>query len=85
MKEREPGVAAVDATPYAMPDSGKYNPDPTYLRQLLTASGLSRVEAAERIGVSPRTMRAWLAGDEAFPYAAQYALERLTLAGPTKA
>ena len=59
------------------PDAAKYNPDPEHLRRLVDATGLSQVKAAERIGVSQRTMRAWLAGDQTFPYTAQFALEAL--------
>jgi len=59
------------------PDAARHNPDPDHLRKLVDATGLSQVKAAERIGVSDRTMRAWLAGDQTFPYTAQYALEAL--------
>jgi DNA transposition AAA+ family ATPase len=59
------------------PNAENFNPNPKYLRKLVEASGLSQVRAAKRIGVSDRTMRAWLAGDQDFPYTAQYALEQL--------
>ncbi len=62
-----------------LPDARKHNPDPTYLRGLLAEAGLSQRGAARRIGVSERTMRAYVAGKVGHdaPYVVQYALERL--------
>jgi len=75
----------------AKPDAPKhYNPDPTYLRELLEHAGLTQAEAALRLGISARTMRAYLASPERqdgqgnvtkrveCPYTVQYALEQLT-------
>ncbi len=61
----------------ALPNAEDHNPDPDYMRSLVEASGLSQRKAAAQIGVGERTMRAWLAGDQSFPYAAQYAMEQL--------
>jgi hypothetical protein len=62
------------------PDAANHNPDPDYLRGLIDRAKLSQREAAERVGVSDRMMRYYLAyGDEnrPCPYAVQYLLERL--------
>jgi transcriptional regulator with XRE-family HTH domain len=62
------------------PDIALHNPCPAYLRGLLDQAGLTQVQAAERIGVSARMMRYYLAdGDKhrAAPYMVQFALECL--------
>ncbi len=63
--------------PVAKPDATKYDPNPKYLRKLVDSSGLSQRQCAATIGVDERTMRAWLAGDRAFSYPIQYAMEQL--------
>ncbi|MGV0954565.1 MAG: helix-turn-helix domain-containing protein [Fluviibacter sp.] len=50
--------------------------DPEYFRDLIARAGLTQVDAARRIGVDPRTMRRYLAGD-AVPYPVQVTLEIL--------
>ena len=52
-------------------------PTSAYLYGLLERAGLSQLEAARRIGISPRGMRYYMAGERPVPYAVQYALEAL--------
>lgn len=59
------------------PDSTLHNPAPEYIRGLIKASGMSQVQAANKIGIAPRTMRRYLAGDLVTPYLVQFALENL--------
>lgn len=63
------------------PDATRHNPDPAYLRGLLSAAGISQRAAARRIGVSERVMRYYLSPKSAdyrpAPYVVQYALECL--------
>ena len=62
------------------PDATRHNPDPAYLRGLLTRAGLSQNAAARRIGISTRMMRYYLATGETgrtAPYLMQFALEAL--------
>jgi transposase len=64
------------------PDASQHNPAPEYLRALVERSGLSQRAAAQRIGVSERVMRYYLAAEgsdgwRAAPYTVQYALEAL--------
>lgn len=66
-----------------LPNAVTYNPDPTYLRALITKSGLSQAGAASVIGISERVVRYYLApidslGYRPAPYAVQFALESLT-------
>ncbi len=64
------------------PDASRHDPRPEYLRALLASSGLSQREAATRIGISERQMRAHLC-DPSLPgyrtpsYPVQYAIEQL--------
>ena len=65
------------------PDASKHDPRPEYLRALLADSGLTQRAAAERIGISDRLMRYYLADEGAearrvAPYPVQYALEQLS-------
>lgn len=67
------------------PDASRHDPRPEYLRALLAQAGLSQREAATLIGVDPRTMRYYLAAEDAqrraaAPYCVQYALEQLARA-----
>lgn len=61
------------------PNPSEYNPDPEYLRQLVTRSGLSQRAAARAIGISERALRKYLsfADTREAPYTVQYALENL--------
>ena len=59
------------------PNAVKHNPDPDYLRSLIEGAGLTQSAAAKQIGIAPRSMRAYLAGDRPIPYTVQYAIERL--------
>ena len=65
-----------------IPDAKTYNPDPGYLRDLITRAGISQREAARRLGIGERIMRAYLADPDKTtaqraPYPVQYALEQL--------
>ena len=40
---------------------------PQQLRQALKRLGLKQTHAAERLGVDPRTVRRWVAGDRRIP------------------
>ena len=40
---------------------------PQQFRQVLRQLGLSQVQAAKRLGVNPRTLRRWVAGDSRIP------------------
>lgn len=66
-------------TPNARQD---HNPTPSYLRGLIRRAGMTQHGAAERIGVSARTMRNYLSPKSASraPYHVQFALERLAAA-----
>lgn len=64
------------------PNAQTHNPDPAYLRELIERAGLSQREAARRIGIGERIMRAYLADPETTtsqcaPYPVQFALEQL--------
>lgn len=61
-----------------MPDPNTWNPSPEYLRGLVQQTGFNQVQCARRLGIHPRTMRAYLRlpePDKEMPYALQYALE----------
>jgi hypothetical protein len=62
-----------------IPDATTYNPDAAYLRDMIAKTGLSQRAAAERIGVSARSMRDYLnpTHDSRAPYPVQFALEML--------
>lgn len=62
------------------PDASKHNPDPAYVRELLSRAGLSQRHAAKLLGVNDRTMRFWCSGQVDIPYTAQFALEALSRA-----
>ena len=64
------------------PDATRHDPRPEYLRALLDSAGMSQRAAAERIGISDRLMRYYLAPESAAdrriaPYPVQFALEQL--------
>jgi transcriptional regulator with XRE-family HTH domain len=44
-------------------------PSPEYLRKLIEDAGITQAKAAELLGVAPRTVRSWLSGDNAIPWA----------------
>lgn len=69
---------------HAKPDARRFaNPDPTRLRGLIEAAGLTQEQAAALVGVSARTMRRYLADPastplaQEAPYAVQFAVEHL--------
>lgn len=64
------------------PDASRHDPRPDYLRALIADAGLTQRAAAERIGISARLLRYYLAPESAedrriAPYPIQYALEGL--------
>ena len=64
------------------PNASHHDPRPDYLRALLADAGLSQRAASELLGVDQRTMRYYLAAEDAqrrapAPYCVQYALEVL--------
>ena len=65
------------------PDATTHNPDPAYLRGLITRAGINQREAARRLGISPRMMRQYLADTNVktaalAPYLVQFGLECLS-------
>jgi hypothetical protein len=59
------------------PDAKLYRPEAAYARQLFEATGLTVIDAADRIGVSRRTFQYYISTDGKMPYTAQYTLEAL--------
>jgi predicted transcriptional regulator len=59
------------------PNSKLHNPAPSYLRSLIEGAGLSQMEVAVAIGISPRSMRHYLAGNRPIPYGVQFSVESL--------
>ena len=59
------------------PNASTHNPSSDYLRSLIEGAGISQRQAAEAIGIAPRTMRAYLSGFRPIPYTVQYAIEQL--------
>lgn len=64
------------------PDASRHDPRPEYLRALIEQSGLSQVECARLIDLSPSTLRKYLMPADApsrlvADYRTQYALEQL--------
>jgi transcriptional regulator with XRE-family HTH domain len=64
------------------PNAQHHNPNPDYLKRLITDAGITQREAARRIGISERILRQYLA-DRASktaveaPYPVQFSLECL--------
>ena len=67
------------------PNAAAHNPDPVQIRALLATANLTQATFARRIGVSTRTVSAWLAGTAKMPYSAQYCLEVLASTNPVGA
>jgi transcriptional regulator with XRE-family HTH domain len=65
-----------------LPDATQHNPDPQYLRDLLREAGLTQRGAAVIMGISERTFRDYLNGNNnsKAPYPVQFALETLAKA-----
>ena len=61
-----------------------YQPDPAYFRLLVTHTGKAQNEVARLIGIAPRSIRAYLAGDRPIPYTVQYSVEQLCSYLPPK-
>lgn len=59
------------------PDASTYNPDPDYIRELISGIPLTQREIARRIGVSDRYIRALVAGSRGCSYPVQFCLEAL--------
>lgn len=64
------------------PDATHHDPRQEYLRALIEKSGLSQVECARLVGLSPATLRKYLMPESApsrlvADYRTQYALEQL--------
>lgn len=49
------------------------------LRDAVASLGLTQAQTAEAVGVSPRTMRAWLSGDAAVPQSAAIVIRLMQL------
>lgn len=54
--------------------------DPCYMNRLFRRSRITQAECSKRLGVSRSTLQEWIdpESDTQWPYAAQFALERLT-------
>jgi DNA-binding transcriptional regulator YiaG len=59
------------------PDARQYNPDVSYLVELIDSLPYTQPELAARLGVTTRCLRQWRSGARQFPYVAQFALECL--------
>ena len=59
------------------PNAKNYIGCPDYLRLLVQSSGLSINKAADRIGISRRSLSYYLNNERKWPYTVQYALEAL--------
>lgn len=66
------------------PDAQNYNPDPDYLRTLITKAGLTQAKTAKLIGINARSIRRYLScidspNYQQAPYAIQFAIECLAI------
>jgi hypothetical protein len=64
--------------PLPAPDVKWHQPDPEYARSLfakLKDAGISQREAARRLSITDRILRAYASGEQMMPYTVQYALE----------
>lgn len=64
------------------PNAQNYNPDPDYLRSLISKAGLTQAQTAELIGINARSIRRYLSFTDSpnyqqAPYAVQFAIECL--------
>ena len=60
------------------PNAMKFHrPEPNYLRKLVARTGLTQQLVADLIGITPRSLRYYLAGERPIPYTVQYAIEEL--------
>jgi len=50
---------------------------PQQFRHVLRQLGLNQVQAAKRLGINPRTLRRWVAGDSRIPESVSLLLELL--------
>jgi DNA-binding transcriptional regulator YiaG len=57
---------------------------PQQFRYVLRQLGLSQVQAAKRLGVNPRTVRRWVAGDSRIPESAGLVLQLWLRAQPRR-
>jgi len=57
------------------PNIEEYNPDPTYLRDLIDKADLGQNLAGKLIGVNTDNFRKMMTGRVTAPYSVQYALE----------
>ena len=65
------------------PDSKRHKNDPAYLRRMIEESEYSQNAVAEAIGISPRSIRYYLAGEKPIPYTVEFAIEALTDTEPS--
>lgn len=77
---QEPASGEGDEMAAPEPNTADHDPRPAYLRAMIAALGMTQIEAAQLLGVSPRMMREYLADEDAAnrtaaPYLVQYALE----------
>ena len=66
------------------PDISNHNPDPEYIRLLLSRIGISQAKAAKQLGIDPRTMRRYVLGELDCPYPVQFCLEAMLRAAETR-
>ena len=67
---------------HVYPNIEKYNPDATYIRKLITQTGMTQAQVAKELGISERSLRLYIARPSAgnkydIPYCVQYTLEML--------
>lgn len=66
-----------------LPDARHHNTDPAFAAKLMTDTGMTQRELAERVDVAERTLRCYKTPDSSgnpqlpMPYAVQYALESI--------
>lgn len=61
------------------PDPKTYNPDPSYLNELIESTGMTQPQVADLLNTNERTVRRWQTGESRYPYPVQFALECLVL------
>jgi hypothetical protein len=73
-------------TPLPAPDVKLHQPDPQYARALfskLKDAGISQREAARRLSMTDRILRAYASGEQLMPYVVQFTLEAMAHAAHT--